>query len=175
MKSKMIKTSVMLTILLTATYVLAYRGAGPGDGCMGLQGPGNGFCAAVLSIPDLTEDQKSSINSLRDEFYKDSQELRNEIGQKQIELNNLMEAETLDKDKIFDTQEDLSALNQKLQKTALTFHISVTELLTPNQRKTVTPANCPMMGAGGSGKGSGKGYPGGHGKGAGMGAKCPRM
>ncbi|MBU0990874.1 MAG: periplasmic heavy metal sensor [Proteobacteria bacterium] len=174
MKKKMIKAGLIFTVLLSATYALAFRGAGAGAGCMGFQG--NGFCTAVLSIPDLTADQKSTITSLKDDFYKDSQTLRDEIDSKQLELKNLMEAETLDKNKIFATQEDLSELNQKLQKSALTFHVSVSEILTPDQRKTIGPANCPLMGgAGGQGYGCGKGYHGGPGKGAGMGTKCPRL
>lgn len=172
MKHKTIKIIAILSILLGAGYALAFQGGCPKnmpENC-------DRDCMATDMIPDLTEEQKTTINTLKETFNNDSNALRDQIREKHMELKTLMQGDPLDKDAIYAKQEEISALKEKLQKLSLTFQVGVAEVLTPEQRKVAGPGACPGQGGCGACPGMGKGFhQGKQGKGMGGKTRCPAM
>lgn len=169
MKHNMIKIVAILSILLCAGYALAFQGAGcpqnRGESC-------EQVCGRTDMIPDLTEDQKTAIATLKEGFISESSPLRDEIRAKHQELRTLMQSDPVDKEAVYAKQEEISSIKDKLQKRCLSFQLSLSDLLTPEQRKSVGSGTCPMGQGGGPGMGHG---PGKHGKGMGGQFNCPAL
>ncbi len=144
-RSKWIRTGmgVMLVGLLIWTgsaFAGKNRGFGPG------MGPGNPPCFA-----NLTADQQKQFTELRQKFYNDTQNLRQQIAEKRAELNLEMTKATPDVTKAQAIQKELSALQAEMDQKQVVHMIEMKKI-------------CPTMGAG---KGMGMMH-GGHMMGMGM-------
>lgn len=137
-------TAVMLVGLLLWTglaFAGRNRGFGPG------MGTGNPPCFATLSA-----DQQKQMTELQQQFYKDTQGLRQQIAEKRAELNLEMTKATPDVGKAQAIQKELSALEADMEQRQVAYRIEMKKI-------------CPTMG---SGRGMGMMHGGGHMMGMGM-------
>ncbi len=123
-------------------------GAGPGLG---------GNCFAGIA---LTPEQKSRINAIRTQFYKDTVDLRADIYKKKLEMRSLMLEQKTDSDKALKHQEKMFDLKKKLARMKLQARIDVKNSLTPEQIAQLPPGcnfGIGKMGSGTRGSGCGGG------------------
>jgi Spy/CpxP family protein refolding chaperone len=119
----------ILGLALAATVALAW---GPGFGpmfCRGFGGPANG----VPPIPDLTAEQSTQIQALRDGFLKEIEPLREELYTKGTELRTLWSSPNPDAAAVTAKQKEMLALQSELQEKATTFGLEIRKVLTPDQ------------------------------------------
>ena len=123
-------------------------------------------------IPNLTAEQKTKIESLRVKHFKEVTPIKNELIEKRAHLNTLESAETVNKDAITKTIDEISALQAKLMKLKVNHRLDVASNLTDEQ-KVYFNAHQGMGGRGqmGMGQGMRKGMR--RGMGDGMGPNCP--
>lgn len=181
---KMIVAVVMVALLAAAGVAMAQGwgrggGYGPGGGagpcgagpCGPGYGPGYGPGAGFGPGLNLTPEQSQKMQAMRENFFKESLPLRNELQVKQLELRTLWAQANPDQEKILAKQKEVNALRAQLQEKATQHRLEMRKVLTPEQQA--------QMGAYGPGfgPGSGRGYGrmgGGFGPGRGMGFNCPR-
>jgi Spy/CpxP family protein refolding chaperone len=104
---------------------------------------------------NLTAEQKTKMNELREKTWKDTVNLRNEMQTKRLELRTLWSNPNPDKDKIAAKQKELSALRDQLQSKMTESKLEARKFLTPEQATELSTC------------GSGMGFGGGHGWGRG--------
>ncbi len=121
-------------------------GYGMGPGMMNDDG-GRGYG------PDLTEEQRTQLNQVRDKFFDDTRGLRDKIRDQRYELGKLLAGENPDKDKVLKAQKALSQLEGEFDLKALEHQLEVRKILPDNANQY--------------GRGNGRGY--GRGKGPGFG------
>ncbi len=135
---------------------------------------------------DLTEEQFNRIQSIRNEFIKESGALKAEIQKKRSATADLFRDPEASNKKILAAQKEMAALKGKMMETAMNHRLKARGVLTPEQIRKI-PADCwlgitPDCGGGGCGKGAacgkggyhGKGKGSTHGKGGGGYGKCGR-
>ena len=177
MKKTAIGISVVTALLVTASLALAW---GPG------YGRGAGFAApsayGCLYAPNfnLTADQTGKLTGLQQQFLNESLPIRNELAAKSLELRNLMAQPSPSAATISAKQQEIFALQQKMQEKSLPYQTNARNVLTPQQVSQLPPG-CGLGFAAGTGYGSGfgggygrgmgysSGYGGGYGRGRGMG------
>ncbi len=118
-----------------------------GHGGMGM---GFGPCPAVWN--QLSKDQQTQINTMRIEFMKKANAIKNQIGQKRIELAELANTPKPDEAAIQKKREEIWALKDAMVKERRAHSTQVRNVLTPEQREKLGPMG--LMG-GGLGKGPG--------------------
>lgn len=172
-KIKKAKVWMVGAALLTMTGLAVAAGPGMGRGwgnnpdC-----PGGGAYDRL----NLTADQKTKMNELREKTWKDTVTLRNEMQTKRLELQTLWTNPNPDKDKITAKQKEMNALREKMQAKVTESRLEARKFLTPEQAAELATSG-PGMGFGGHGWGKGRmmggsgGGPcgGGYGPGAGKG------
>lgn len=182
-KSKVKVWMVGGALLAMSSLALA---AGPGFG----RG-NNPNCPGGFDQLNLTAEQKTKLNDLREKTWKETVTLRNEMQTKRLELRTLWTNPNPDKDKIQAKQKELSDLRNKLQAKMTDSRLEARKQLTPEQAAQVAthgpgmgmgmgfggggmhrmgrmgPGNCD--GPGGAGFGPGSGPCGGPGQGFGPG------
>ena len=135
MKSKTLKTAftfMLSGILATAISAQppAKRGYGPG---YGWNNNDQREARIEILLPDLTEDQKSSLEELRIERYKTAKEHRNQMGELSAQQRTIMSENPIDEkaaQKIIDERAELL----KKQMTARVAHqAALQEILTEEQ------------------------------------------
>ena len=124
-------------------------GGGPGYGPCGDYGPG---------ASNLTEEQRSKLETLHKKFYDETAQLRNEKWTKSRELRALLNSPNPDADKARALQKEISGLRSQLAEKRLDFELE--------ERKIAPDAHYGY----GYGRGYGKGYGKGHGRGYGRGS-----
>jgi Spy/CpxP family protein refolding chaperone len=124
------KTLVFLFALLLMTGSL--YAMGPGEG-----GPGEGFRAHRHNLLNLTAEQKTKLQTLRDNFRKETVFLRNDIKVKRLELRTLWTVPKPEKDKIVAKQKEINDLKAQLQMKAIDFRLEARSILTPEQAAQV--------------------------------------
>jgi len=169
MKKTAIGISVVTALLVTASLALAW---GPG------YGRGAGFAApsayGCLYAPNfnLTADQTGKLTGLQQQFLNESLPIRNELATKALELRTMMAQPGGDAAKISAKQQEIFALQQKLQEKSLAYQTNARNILTP-QQLSMLPPGCGLGFAAGTGYGRGMGYSSGfggsYGRGRGMG------
>jgi len=130
-KTTFIGLGLALSLALAATVALAWGpgpGFGPGFG-RGFGGPADG----VPPIPNLTSEQSSQIQALRDEFLKDVQPLQNDLWTKRTELQTLWSSPNPDQAAITAKQKEILNLQSQIQEKATNLGFSIRKLLTPEQ------------------------------------------
>jgi Spy/CpxP family protein refolding chaperone len=169
MKKTAIGISVVVALLITASLALAW---GPG------YGRGAGYAAnsayGCLYAPNfnLTADQTGKLTGLQQQFLNESLPIRNELATKALELRTMMAQPAGDAAKISAKQQEIFALQQKMQEKSLAYQTNARNILTP-QQLSMLPPGCGLGFAAGTGYGRGMGYGagygGGYGRGRGMG------
>ena len=85
-------------------------------------------------IPDLTDDQKESIKSIKLEGMKDMQPLENKIGEKEARLKTLSTEETINYKEVDATINEIYTLKADIVKKQIRSRQKIKELLTEEQR-----------------------------------------
>jgi len=173
MKKTAIGISVVTALLLTASLALAW---GPG------YGRGAGYAApsayGCLYAPNfnLTAEQSGKLTGLQQQFLNETLPVRNELTAKSLELRNLMAQASPNAATISAKQQEMFALQQKMQEKSLSYQTNARNVLTPQQVSQLPPG-CGLGFAAGTGYGAGygrgmgysSGFGGGYGRGRGMG------
>jgi Spy/CpxP family protein refolding chaperone len=155
MKSKKVAVlagSVMVLLLASVLY------AGPGG-----MGMGSAFWG------DLSKEQQEKMNSLRLDFLKKQEALREQVAKKRIELMELASKDKADEDAIQKKREEIWKLQDQLRNERRAMSTQLRSVLTPEQKAKFggfgPDAGCPMgMGPGcRGGRGFGRGWGGGWG------------
>jgi Spy/CpxP family protein refolding chaperone len=158
-------TAVALGLLLTSQ-AFAW-GPGPGRG--------NGPCRqAGLEKLNLTDSQKTKIESLQDEHYKVTRPLREKIFDKSVELRRLWLQKNPDRNRITAAQKELRTLRDEMEDRQTALKFDMRKVLTDQQNEKLAnsgwgrgPGFGPRGGMRGHG-GHGQGYGPGPGLGMGM-------
>jgi Spy/CpxP family protein refolding chaperone len=164
MKKTAIGISVVVAFLVTASLALAW---GPG------YGRGAGYAAnsayGCLYAPNfnLAGDQAGKLTGLQQQFQNETLPARNELAAKSLELRNLMAQPSTNAAMISAKQQEIFALQQKIQEKSLAYQTNARNVLTP-QQLSMLPPGCGLGFAAGTGYGRGMGY-GSYGRGRGMG------
>jgi Spy/CpxP family protein refolding chaperone len=127
------KMCAFLVVLLLLCGTAAYA-MGPGDGG---PGPGEGFKGHHPNLLNLTPEQRTKLEALRENFRKETVFLRNDIKVKRLELKTLWTVPNPDKDKIIAKQKELINLKTQLAMKAIDFRLEARSCLTPDQAAQV--------------------------------------
>ncbi|QNL20515.1 periplasmic heavy metal sensor [Hyphobacterium sp. CCMP332] len=87
-------------------------------------------------IPNLTEDQKENIKSIRLSAMKDMKPLRNELGEKEARFKTLRSADEPDMDAINKQIDEIAALKASIAKREAKAQQDIRALLNDDQRIT---------------------------------------
>jgi Spy/CpxP family protein refolding chaperone len=99
---------------------------------------------------NLTADQKTKLNALREKTWKETGTLRNDMQAKRLELRTLWADPNPDQAAIQDKQNDLNELRGKLQAQMTDSRLKARQHLTPEQAAQMAACG-PGMGFGGGG------------------------
>ncbi|MEW6333666.1 MAG: Spy/CpxP family protein refolding chaperone [Thermodesulfobacteriota bacterium] len=158
MQKLMVTLVALMVTAMIATTALAFGpGRGPGYGPCG-RGDFGGYGGI-----ELTADQKTKMNELREAHYKDVRPLRDQMFTKRDELRKLWLEPNPDQAKIAAAQKEMRAVRDQMQDKMTAFRLDALKVLTPEQREKAK-----SFAAGyeaGRGYGPGRGY----GKGRGFG------
>ena len=135
MKKTIIGLSIALVLALVGAALAWGPGFGPGAGRFG--GPANG----VPPIPNLTTEQSTQIQALRDGFLKENEYLRNELYPKMTELRNLWHSPNPDQAAIAAKRTELASLQSQLQDKAANLRLEIRKVLTPEQLAQIPAFN----------------------------------
>jgi Spy/CpxP family protein refolding chaperone len=128
-KTAIVAFCVLLAVALAATVTMAW---GPGFGpwfSRGFGGPAYG----VPPIPDLTAEQSTPIQALRDGFLKEIGPLREKLHTEGTELRTLWSSPNPDPAVVTAKQKEVLALQSELQEKATTLGLEIRKVLTPEQ------------------------------------------
>jgi len=165
MKKTLIGIAIVMALLLTASLTLAW---GPGYGRGSGYAPASAYGCLYAPNSNLTADQAGKLAGLQQQFLNESLPIRNELAAKSLELRNLMAQPGADAAKINAKQQDIFALQQKIQEKSLASQEEARKILTP-QQISMLPPGCGLGFAAGTGYGRGMGYSAGTGVGYGRG------
>jgi Spy/CpxP family protein refolding chaperone len=130
-------------------------GAGMGPGMGAGMGPGmGGYCR--LDQLNLTAEQKTKVQALRDAHWNEVNPIRTELFQKHDELRQLWSKTSPDADAITAKQQEISELQNQLRSKVTQFQLELRKLLTPEQQEKLI-SSAPGMGRGPHGRGRGMG------------------
>jgi len=155
MKKTVIALGLAVVILLGITYVYA---GGPGFG------PGRGprNSAGGLGAANLTSEQQTKLQELRQKHYNEVAPFRDKMFSLRQEIRTLWSDPKADPKVIQSKTKEMSDLRDQMQDKMVQFRLDARNLLTPDQIQA--------LGAGcGQGCGSGSGAGSGHGSGRGRG------
>lgn len=157
-KILVIGLSLALAVALVATIAMAW---GPrfGPGFAG----GQGFGIAGPPFANLTPEQSSQIQALRDAYLKEIAPLQQQLLAKGRELTNPWSTPNPDPAAITATQKEIFDLRSQLQEKANQFRLEMQKLLPADQQASIGPwagfGPGPAFGPGfGSGRGFGPGF-----------------
>lgn len=151
MKRLVALLGILFLVGAIAVPVLAH---GPGWGRGGHMGwgggPGQGYCADYgPGAGNLTEEQRTKLDTLNKKFYDETAQIRNEMWTKSRELSALLDSANPDSDKARALQKEITGLRSQLAEKRLDFELE--------ERKISPDARY------GYGRGYGKGYGRGYG------------
>ncbi len=146
----------------------------------GMQRGGMNLYAGNLN---LTTEQTTKLNDIRNAFSKETLALRTELQSKAMEVRTLMPELEKNQTKIISLQKEMLTARQKLQEKSLQIRINARKVLTAEQAAMLPAGRGMGLGFGlangsGQGRGYGKGMGNGRGNGGGRGqgyrsANCP--
>jgi len=128
-KTIIIGLSLALGLALVATVALAW---GPGFG----RGFGRDFSGPAYGsppIPNLTAEQSSKIQTLRETFLKEIEPLQKDLWTKRTELRNVWLSSNADPAVITAKQKEIFDLQTKLQEKSANLGLEIRKVLTPEQ------------------------------------------
>lgn len=156
----------IMALLVTAMIATAAPAFGPG------RGPGYGPCGrgdfGGFGELNLTADQKTKLNELRDAHFKDIKPLQEQMFAKRDELRKLWLESNPDQGKITAAQKEMRSVRDQMQDKMTASRLESLKILTPaQQEKAKSFAAGFSAGRGyGPGRGFGKGKSCGSGPGA---------
>jgi Spy/CpxP family protein refolding chaperone len=129
---------ILAIVAVVALSVTAYAGRGmgygPGGGqCQGMRGGGYGPGSGNM-MGNLTEDEVKKINEERDAFFKSTEDLRQDIYAKEMELNSELAKKNIDAGKAANLQKEISELESKFDQKRLD-HMIKMKKINPNLAK----------------------------------------
>ena len=145
-KNILIGMVALFAMALAASAALAGPGYGRGAG----YGPGYGN----PPISNLTPEQATKIQSIREAQFKDIVPLQQQLFAKRTELRSLWLSQNPDQVKINTLQKEILNIGGQLQEKATNARFEMRKVLTPEQQAQLTVY--------GFGRGYGKGRMGGH-------------
>jgi len=86
-------------------------------------------------IPDLTETQKSQVESIRRSFLPRVEETRKDLCIKRAKLADLLFSEPIDRSKINETYREILRYQSELESDVIDHILEEKELLSPSQQK----------------------------------------
>ncbi len=165
-------TLVLMAAALGVLLTIPAFAFGPGD-CSG-NGPGGDryyHRNAIFKKLNLSDEQKTKIETLQTAHLKDVRPLREKMFDKSVELRREWLKANPDKDKITVVQKELRTLRDKVEDKATTLRFEIRKVLTPEQNEKLANSHW-GRGSGfeprGGMRGPGEFGPG-HGPGLGMG------
>ncbi len=139
-----------MIIPLMMMFVIVAANAQPHKGCTGTckNAPDKGQCKMVQPtmdkpmqgagckemIPDLTEEQKQKMETMHMDLMKAMKPLKNQMMEKEAQLNTLRTADKPDMNKIFALVDDISTLNAQMTKEHEKHIQAVRQILNEKQR-----------------------------------------
>ena len=90
---------------------------------------------ALYGRLDLTAEQKTKIEALRNSFLRDIKPLQDQMFSKRGDLRLLWLQTSPDKEKILAVQKDIRAIRDQLQDKAVAHRVDAYNLLTPEQKE----------------------------------------
>ena len=169
-KLTLVLVAVVLGVFLTVP-AFAFgpgEGRGPG-GCQG-NGPGGDhgyYQDRIFKNLNLTDEQKTKIEAMRDANYKATKPLREKMFDKSVELRREWLKANPDKDKITAAQKEMRTLRDSLEDKDTALKLEIRKLLTPEQNEKLANSRW-GRGPGFGPRGGMRGHEG-HGPGMGMG------
>jgi Spy/CpxP family protein refolding chaperone len=170
------KKSTIISVLFIATLMWAFSAEAQGWGRGGGgRGAGPGWQDDTFGL-NLTQEQTTKLNTMRQAFWKDTSSLNVKFDQKQLELNSLLLEPNPDSGKVVKLQKEISELQTQFSDKRINYQLESRKILTAEQIAQL-PAGCTLgfgnlMGGPGPGYGCGMGP--GYGGGRGMGYGCGR-
>jgi len=130
---------ILAIAAVVAFSVTAYAGRGMmgygsgGGQCQGMRGGGYGPGSGYM-MGNLTEDETKKINNERDAFFKATEELRQDIYAKELELNSELAKKNIDAEKAAKLQKEISGLESQFDQKRLDHMINMKKL-NPNMAR----------------------------------------
>jgi len=120
--------AAVVALSVTAYAGWGMRGYGPGGGeCPGVRGGGYGPGSGYM-MGNLTEDEAKKINDQREEFFKATEDLRQDIYAKELELNSELAKKNIDTEKATKLQKEISELESNFDQKRLEHMIKIRKL-----------------------------------------------
>ena len=146
--------AVVILLGITSVYAGGW-GFGPGGG--------RGNCAGCLGASNLTSEQQTKIQELRQKHFSEVTPLREKMFSLRQDLRTLWSDPTADSKVLQEKTKEMSALRDQMQEKMVQFRLDARNLLTPDQIKAI---------GGGCGQGFGPAGGAGPGRGHGRGRGC---
>ena len=111
----------------------------------------------------LTDQQKQQLEKTYTEYRLQLIDQRAAVEREEVKLQPLMDADQIDRNKVSAQLDTLIAARTKLEKTSAMMHVTMREILTPDQWKQLQSMHMRHRGMGegrGEGRGMGPGSPG---------------
>jgi Spy/CpxP family protein refolding chaperone len=157
-------TVTVMALLVTAMIATAALAFGPG------RGPGYGPCGrgdfGGFGELNLTADQKTKLNELRDAQFKDIKPLQDQMFTKRDDLRKLWLEPNPDQGKIAAAQKEMRSVRDQMQDKMTAFRLESLKVLTPEQKEKAKTYAAGYRDGHGFGPGRGYGKSGGFGPGA---------
>jgi Spy/CpxP family protein refolding chaperone len=130
------KTKILIgmALVLAVALVASAAPAGPGYG----RGAGYGTGYGVPPVSNLTTEQATKIQSIREAQFKDISPLQQQLLAKRMELRAAWQSQNPDQAKINTLQKDILNLNAKVQEKATNARLEARKVLTPEQQAQLT-------------------------------------
>ncbi|MBN1848910.1 MAG: periplasmic heavy metal sensor [Deltaproteobacteria bacterium] len=125
MKKLLITATVALLVCAVAYPALA-RGPAMGQGNNPAYG---GPYTNYAPQPNLTDEQRTQLDQLHKKFYDETVQIRNELGSKSLELNNLLRSSNPDATKVKALQKEISDLRAKLDEKRVDFDLEARKIV----------------------------------------------
>ena len=158
MKKVYVVLAAVIFVALATTAFAFGPGAGPmmGKGGYGIHrggemGPGHMGRGPKL---DLSTEQLTAMKQIREKFRVDTEALRNDFIQKQMELRTVYADPKASDAAILAKQKEVDALKQKMQDKMVQLRLEQRKIFTPEQLTKMSEATQAF----GNGKGRGKGW-----------------
>lgn len=133
MKRLAITSTIILLVMVMAPLAFGQgRGMGRGMG----QGQGTCYWGDVTAMSDLnlTEEQTTKINALRNTHLKEIKPLQDMLFSKGGELRLLWLQTDPDRDKVMVMQKEIRTLRDQMQDKSTDYRLAILKILTPQQR-----------------------------------------
>jgi len=170
------RKSLIISMLFIATLMWAFSAQAQGWGRGGGgRGTGPGWQGETFGV-NLTQEQTTKLNTLRQSFWKDTSNLNVKIDQRQLELNSLLLDPNPDSGKVVKLQKEISELQTQFDDKRINYQLESRKILTSEQIAQLPPGCTLGFGnlMGGPGPGYGCGMGQGYGGGRGVGYGCGR-